>query len=58
LVRDSWEKRETDFLGRFDFLIDRKGNVKLLEYNGDTPTLLIESGRVQNLVYENIKKED
>lgn len=58
LVRDSWEKRETDFLGRFDFLIDRKGNVKLLEYNADTPTLLVESGRVQSLVYENIKKEE
>ncbi len=58
LVRDSWEKRENDFLGRFDFLIDRNGSVKLLEYNGDTPTLLIESGRLQNLVFDNIKKND
>lgn len=58
LVRDSWAKRETDFLGRFDFLIDKQGQVKLLEYNGDTPTLLIESGRIQHMVYDNIKKVD
>lgn len=56
IIRDSWEKKETDFLGRFDFLIDKNGTPKLLEYNGDTPTLLIESGVLQNEAFRYINQ--
>lgn len=33
-------------LGRFDFAWDGKNPPKLLEYNADTPSLLLESSKV------------
>ena len=38
-------KKQMDFLGRFDWSWDGK-KLKLLEYNADTPSLLLESGAV------------
>ena len=42
-VRKSWKDRQMDFLGRFDFAWDGKNPPKMLEYNADTPSLLLES---------------
>lgn len=42
----SWEQDEPSFYGRFDFSY-KNNQIKLLEYNADTPTSLIESSIVQ-----------
>lgn len=46
-IRYSWAKKQRDFQGRFDFAYDGKGPPKMLEYNADTPSLIIESGKLQ-----------
>ncbi|PRQ11567.1 glutathionylspermidine synthase family protein [Corynebacterium sp. 13CS0277] len=50
LAKRSWEEhkahagRQMDFYGRFDVILDdTTGNVKLLEYNADTPTGIVEA---------------
>jgi glutathionylspermidine synthase len=43
---DSWEDDEPSIYGRFD-LCYKAGQVKLLEFNADTPTSLFEAGIVQ-----------
>lgn len=47
-VREAWKRRAPalDF-GRFDFAWDGTGAPKLLEYNCDTPTSLLESSIIQ-----------
>ncbi len=47
LVRRSWERRDCSLYGRFDFVRDAGGGIKLLEYNADTPTSLFESSIAQ-----------
>eukprot|EP00759_Apiculatamorpha_spiralis_P046497 PhF_6_TR42846/c0_g1_i2/m.64888 len=48
MIKTSWDAKDPDVLGRFDFAIDKAtGLPKLLEYNADTPTTLIESGVMQ-----------
>ncbi|MCS6292511.1 MAG: glutathionylspermidine synthase family protein [Nitrospira sp.] len=42
-IIDSWERQEPSLYGRFDFWYDGVGAPKLLEYNADTPTSLIEA---------------
>ena len=44
-MRQSWEKKKPDLMGRFDFAWDGINPPKLLEYNADTPSILVESGR-------------
>jgi glutathionylspermidine synthase len=46
-IRASWEKYEHTVYGRFDFCFDGTGQPKLLEYNADTPTALLEAAVVQ-----------
>ena len=46
-IADSWAKREPSLYGRFDFAFDGSGPPKLLEYNADTPTALLEASVVQ-----------
>ena len=46
-IRRSWENDEWEFYGRFDFTFDRMGAPKLIEYNADTPTGLLEAAVVQ-----------
>ena len=53
LCKLSWENRDMDCLGRFDFIYDGLSKPKLLEYNADTPTLLVESGIGQKLIISN-----
>lgn len=55
LARDSWSahrenpEAEMDLYGRFDVIRDAEnGAVKLLEYNADTPTSLVESAVCQD----------
>jgi glutathionylspermidine synthase len=47
LVAQSWKLREPTLYGRFDFSWDGGGEPKLLEYNADTPTALLEASVVQ-----------
>lgn len=46
-MKASWANREPDILGRFDLMYDGVDPPKMLEYNADTPTVLIESARAQ-----------
>ena len=46
-VRQSWARRDTDFVGRLDLLWDGEGEPKLAEYNADTPTVLVEAAEAQ-----------
>lgn len=43
----SWNEDEFSLYGRFDLAYDGKGPPKLLEYNADTPTALIEAAVAQ-----------
>jgi len=47
LVAHSWRQRDATLYGRFDFSWDGEGEPKLLEYNADTPTSLLEASVVQ-----------
>lgn len=47
VIRESWERDEVGIYGRFDFAYDGVGFPKLLEYNADTPTSLVEAAVVQ-----------
>jgi glutathionylspermidine synthase len=47
LVRESWDNDDPTIYGRFDFSYDGKSPPKLLEYNADTPTGLIEAAVTQ-----------
>lgn len=46
-VRDSWNRNDMTLYGRFDFAYTGTGVPKLLEYNADTPTSLLESAVAQ-----------
>jgi glutathionylspermidine synthase len=43
----SWEQREPSVYGRFDLAFDGVGAPRLLEYNADTPTGLVEASVAQ-----------
>jgi glutathionylspermidine synthase len=47
LVIRSWEAVEPSLYGRFDLSWDSNGQPKLLEYNADTPTSLLEASVIQ-----------
>jgi glutathionylspermidine synthase len=46
-VKLSWERDEVTVYGRFDFAYDGRSEPKLLEYNADTPTALLEAAVIQ-----------
>ena len=46
-VTQSWQAREPSVFGRFDLVYDGKGPPKMLEYNADTPTALLEGSVAQ-----------
>lgn len=46
-ILSSWEQDDFSLYGRFDFAYDGEGPPKLLEYNADTPTALIEASVAQ-----------
>ena len=47
LIERSWEQEPPSLYGRFDFAYDGVNPPKLLEYNADTPTALLEAAVVQ-----------
>jgi glutathionylspermidine synthase len=47
LVADSLQRAEPSLYGRFDLSWNGRGDPKLLEYNADTPTALLEASVVQ-----------
>jgi glutathionylspermidine synthase len=46
-IERSWKAGDKSLYGRFDFSWDGTGEPKLLEYNADTPTALLEASVVQ-----------
>jgi glutathionylspermidine synthase len=46
-VCESWDEDEHTLYGRFDFAYDGVAAPKLLEYNADTPTSLLEAAVIQ-----------
>ncbi len=46
-IIDSWERDEPTIYGRFDLAWNGSGAPKLLEYNADTPTALLEAAVIQ-----------
>jgi glutathionylspermidine synthase len=47
LIERSWKDGEKSLYGRFDLSWDGEGEPKMLEYNADTPTALLEASVVQ-----------
>lgn len=47
MIAASWQRRDPDLYGRFDLAYAGSGAPKLLEYNADTPTALLEAAVVQ-----------
>jgi glutathionylspermidine synthase len=47
LIERSWNDDEMSLYGRFDIAWDGRGEPKMLEYNADTPTALLEASVVQ-----------
>ena len=46
-IAESWRRQDPHVYGRFDLRYDGSSPAKLLEYNADTPTSLIEAAVVQ-----------
>lgn len=46
-IREAWEADELSLYGRFDFMMDKDGTPKILEFNADTPTSLLEASVIQ-----------
>jgi len=47
LIESSWQAEPPSLYGRFDLAFDGRNPPKLLEYNADTPTSLLEAAVVQ-----------
>jgi glutathionylspermidine synthase len=56
-IEQSWLKQEPSVYGRFDLSYDGFNPPKLLEYNADTPTSLIEASIAQWFWLEEVKPE-
>lgn len=56
-IEQSWEHDELTIYGRFDLAFDGAG-IKLLEYNADTPTGLIEAAVIQWFWMKDVFKND
>lgn len=46
-IEQSWKNNDFNIYGRFDISYDGSGFPKMLEYNADTPTSLLESSIIQ-----------
>lgn len=47
LIERSWNAKHKSLYGRFDLGMDKRGNIKMFEYNADTPTSLLEASVIQ-----------
>lgn len=54
-IRESWERDERTIYGRFDLAFGGSGEPRLLEYNADTPTALLEASVIQWFWLQNWK---
>ncbi len=52
----SWEEDEFTIIGRFDLAYDGRSEPKLLEYNADTPTSLLEAAVIQWFWFKEVEK--
>lgn len=57
MVQTSWLAGDPALYGRFDFAWDGQGTPRLLEYNADTPTSLLEAAVIQWQWLENVAPE-
>lgn len=46
-ITESWQRDDPTVYGRFDLVYDGSGSPKMLEFNADTPTTLVESAVAQ-----------
>ena len=44
------ENMPVTVIGRFDFAVDDKGNIKMLEFNSDTPSGVVETAELNGLI--------
>jgi len=58
LVERSWNRRDPALYGRMDLAFGPDGVPKLLEYNADTPTSLLEAAVIQWTWFEECAKGD
>ncbi|WP_433326298.1 glutathionylspermidine synthase family protein [Spirillospora sp. CA-294931] len=58
LIEKSWRRQDPHLYGRFDLVYDGTGPAKLLEYNADTPTALLESSIVQWYWLQDVYPDD
>ncbi|GLZ11095.1 glutathionylspermidine synthase [Actinomadura sp. NBRC 104425] len=58
LIEESWRRRDPHLYGRFDLWYDGTGPAKLLEYNADTPTSLVESSIIQWYWLQDVHPDD
>lgn len=57
-VRRSWREQPPSLYGRFDLWYDGSGPPKMLEYNADTPTSLVEASIIQWFWLTQTRPED
>lgn len=58
LVESSWKDGQMSLYGRFDLSWDGTGEPKMLEYNADTPTALLEASVVQWFWLQDVFPDD
>src|SRR3954465_339292 len=56
LIEASWEAEPPSLYGRFDLAYDGVNPPKLLEYNADTPTSLVEAAVAQWVWFKEVQK--
>ena len=56
-ILQAWEDEPPSIYGRFDFSYDGKTPPKLLEYNADTPTSLLEAAVIQWYWQQDVKPQ-
>jgi glutathionylspermidine synthase len=54
-IEKIWRRGDPTLVGRFDIAYDGKGPPKLLEYNADTPSALLEAAVVQRYWLRDVK---
>ena len=57
-VAKSWKRHDPHIYGRFDLRYDGRGPCKLLEYNADTPTTLLEASILQWYWLKDVHPDD
>jgi glutathionylspermidine synthase len=55
-IEKSWNDEPPSLYGRFDLAVSPTGEIKMLEYNADTPTALLEAAVIQWAWFEQTKQ--